>query len=81
MRARAVTSNSQSEIHQISARRTAIIKIPETGKDIITRTELEAALLQRQMQAALRNVEKDESRRLSPVVTQVTPRGVVQGII
>lgn len=59
----------------------ALTEITEKRRDIVARTEFEAAALQRQLQAALRNVELAESRVVSPVVGQVTPRGVVQGIV
>ena len=59
----------------------ALTKIAKIKRDIIARTEFEAAALERQLHAALRNVEKDTSRTVSPVIARVTPRGVVQGIV
>jgi len=59
----------------------ALTKTAKIKRDIIARTEFEAAALERQLHAALRDVEKDISRTVSPVVARVTPRGVVQGIV
>lgn len=59
----------------------AMTGIAEKKRSIIARTEFEAAALQRQLRAALRNVELADSRAVSPVVAQVTPRGVVRGIV